>query len=408
MNSCFSKKDSLITISNSAAGILALLTSIAASADQFDTLSYSASAGVNYDNNIFRLPANLDPQLVIGSATKSDVIENESFSVILDKKYTNQELQLKANVTNNKFNKFAYLDYVNTIYNAAWNWSLTSRFNGSLSGSHTQTLNSFTDIHSYTRNLTTVDTPRMDADLWLQSNWHLVMALTGSKTTTSQSVLNNQSFTSQSMDWGVKYVTAEGSLITFFSRVIQSKNINGNPDYTLLADPENTETQKELDINWMLSGKSAVSANVIFINHKYPLFYQRDYSGTKGGISYLWNLSDKTNINFSANRSIGSWFDYYSSYEINDTFSITPVWQLSTKSDLQFSISHSRVNYYAPITPLTTARYDQSQSAQLVFDWSPQRSVKLSSSIQQAGRASSYSSYQYDDKTASLNLQITF
>ncbi len=408
MNSCFSKNDSLKTLSNSVVGIFALLTGIAASADQFDTLNYSASAGVSYDDNIFRLPSGVDPLQAIGHPTKSDLIETESIGINLDKRYANQELQLKANVTNNKFNTFSNLDYVNTIYNATWNWTLTSKFNGTLSDSRTQTLNSFTDIHIYSRNLTTTDTPHLAADWWLINNWHLTFGATDSKTTSTQSVINNQSYTSQVTEWGVKYTPADGSSIAFVSRNIQNQNINSSLNYYLLVDTENSETQKELDMNWLLSGKSVLSGNLIYIDHQNPTFNQRDFSGSEGTLNYLYSVSDKTSLKISFNRSIGSWYDLYSSYNINDTFLIAPSWQISSKTNMHVEVSRSKANYFGSIMPNTIARFDEIQTEMLGFDWFPQLSVKMSTMIQNSLRYSNYSSYSYYDKSANVTVQITF
>ena len=408
VNSCFSEKYNQKIVAKSRIGILLLLINITASADQFDTLNYSASAGISYDNNIFRLPSSVDPLQAIGQPTKSDVIKTESIGINLDKKYANQEVIFKGNVTNNKFNTFSNLDYTNTVYNAAWSGNLTSRLSVGVSDSHTQTLNSFTDIHVYTRNLTTVDTPHLNADWWFASNWHLTFGLTESTTKTSQSVINNQSYTSQAREWGVKYTPADGSSISLISRLIQNENINAVLYYPLLVDTGNTESQQELDFNWILTGKSTLSGNLLSINHQYPTFSQRDFSGLEGGINYLWSISDKTYLNVSLNRAISSWIDIASSYYVTDTASIAPSWQISTKTDMQISLSHSRANFFGPIIPFTIARYDQIQSEGLGFDWSPQRSVKLSSSIQYAHRYSNYSSFEYDDKSASLSVQVSF
>jgi exopolysaccharide biosynthesis operon protein EpsL len=408
VNSCFSKKDSLKIVSNSIIGILLLLTCITAWGDQFDTLSYSASAGVTYDDNLFKLPSGVDPQLAIGQPIKSDVIQTESLGINLDKKYANQEIVFRGSTTNNKYNTFSNLNYTNTVYSAAWNGNLASRLSVGVSDSRTQSLNTFADIHVYTRNLTTVDTTRLNADCWIQSNWHLTFGATGSKTTSSQSVINNQSYTSKVAEWGVKYTPANGSTIALVSRVIQNESINSPLNYYLLVDTQSTDTQKELDVNWLLSGKSVLSGNLISINHQNPTFYQRNFSATAGGLNYFYSISDKTSLNISFNRAISSWYDFSSSYSMIDTFSIAPSWQISAKTIMHIAASRSKANYFGPIVPNATPRFDEIQSQTLGLDWTPQRSVTLSTSFQSSLRYSNFTSYEYDDRSASLSVQITF
>lgn len=406
---CLSKNDVWIIFQGIGIGISLLAIEVTpVCADEFDTVNYTATAGVNYDSNVFRLPNGIDPQTAIGKSTESDYIQSESMGINLDKKYSNQDVQLNANATYIKFNTFSYLNYFNTAYNGVWNWNLTKRLNGSLSDNRTQTLNSFTDVHTYSRNLTTVDTRRMDADWWFESSWHALLGVSDSKTTTSLSVINNQSYTASSSEWGMKYVPADGSSISLMSREIQNKNINSSTNYLLLIDTQNNESQKEMNFNWLLSGKSVLSGNLQNIKHRYPTFYQRDYGGTQGGLKYLWGISAKTNLEVSMNRNISGWYDFASSYYTNDTASISPSWQISTKTNLHLSLTNSKANYFGPIVTGTTARQDTSQSEQLGLDWTPLRSVKLSTSVQSSRRVSNYSGYGYSDKGCNLSLQITF
>jgi exopolysaccharide biosynthesis operon protein EpsL len=408
VNSCFSKKVSLKIFSKSIVGVFILLNSLAASADQSDTLTYLASVGINYNYNVYKLAPGVNPQQAIGQSSSSDIIQTQSIGINLDKKYSNEEVTFRGSITKNKYNAFSNLDYTSTTYNAAWNGNLTSRLSVGLSDSRTQTLNTFTDIHVYTRNLTTTETPHLSADLWFQSNWHLTFGLTKSTTTTSQSVINNQSFTSNIVEWGAKCTPTDGSSISLISRLIQIENIDAVPNYALLSDTGNKESQLELNFTRVLTGKSSLNGNLLSINHQYPNFYQRDYSGVAGGINYSWGVSGKTSLNVSWNRAFASWIDVGSSYSVTDTASMSTGWQISTKIGLNASISHSKANFFGPIVPNTTARFDETQSESMGFSWSPQRSLQLTASFQNSHRYSNNSTFEYSDRSASFSAQLNF
>ncbi len=408
MNSCFSEKNNLKIMAKGGIGIGVLLFSISASADQFDVVNYSTTAGLNYDDNVFRVPTGVDPLLVTGKPTKSDVIQTESIGINLDKKYANQEVTFKGTATYNKYNTFSNLDYTSTVYSAAWNGNLTSRLSAGIGDTRSQTLNTFTDIHVYTRNLTTADSPHVNADWWLASNWHLTFGASQTTTTASQSVINNQSSIAHEKDWGVKYAPADGSSIAFVSRVSQGESINTPLNYSLLVDTQNTEYQKEFDFNWVLSGKSVFSGNLINLDHQNQTFYQRDFSGIEGGLNYLYSFSDKSSLNISWSRSIGAWYDVSSTYSVTDTALFAPSWQISAKTMMHIAISRSKANYFGPIEPYQPARFDESQVQSVGIDWSPQRSVTLSTSFQSSLRYSNYQSYEYNDKSVSLSAQVSF
>jgi exopolysaccharide biosynthesis operon protein EpsL len=408
VNSCFSKKDTLKFTSNSIIGVLILLTSNAASADQSDTLTYSVSAGVTYDDNLYKLPPGVDPQQTIGHATKSDVIKNETIGINLDKKYANQEVIFRGSVTNNIYNEFSNLDYTNTIYIASWNGNLTPRLSFGASDSRTQSLTTYSNVNFYTQIRTTVDSSSLNADWWFQSNWHLRFGLTKSSTKSSQSVINNQSYTSKVVEWGARFTPADGNSISLVSRLVQNENVNAVPNFATLSDSGNKESQQELNFIWILTGKSTLRGNFLSLKHQYTNFSQLDYSGVNEGLNYSWGISGQSSLNVSWNRVISSWIAAGSSYSMTDTASIAPSWQLSSKIGVQASISQSKSNFFGPITALSTARYDETRSETLSFTGSPQQSVKLSASIQNSHRYSNYSSFEYNNRSASLSAQINF
>jgi exopolysaccharide biosynthesis operon protein EpsL len=402
------KKDSLKIIASGGIGLSVLLASLPSSADQFDTLNYVVSAGMVYDNNIFRLPSWVDPQTAIGKPTKSDHIQSETIGINLDKKYSNQEILFKANATNNKYKTFSYLDHTDSTYNAAWNWTFDTRLTGTLSKNRTQTLNSFADVHIYSRNLNTLDTSRLDADWWFHGSWHMLAGYKDNNLTNSATTINYQNSKNKTRELGLKYVPSDATSIALIFREIQGIYPDMSPNYFALYDTSYKEKQAELQATCQLTGQSILRGNLINMKHTYPIFSQRDFNGNEGGINYVWSISDITSLNISMNRSYAGWFDFASSYYVTDTGSISPTFQISAKTNMHVSITNSKANYRGPIAPNTIARDDTSKTEELGFDWAPQRSVKISASVQNSRRSTNYSTYEYYDKTANLYLQVSF
>jgi len=387
---------------------LLLLEATPGCADEFDTVNYTATAGVNYDSNVFRLPSGTDPQLVIGKAGKSDRIRLVSLGIDIDKKYSNQELQLDAKVTNNKYNAFSILDYNGTTYKAAWNWSLTSKLSGTISDVRTQTLNSFADIQTNTRNLNTDDSRRLNGDWWMQSDWHVLFAAAIDGSSNSLTTINSLSYRNQTGELGLKYAPATNNSIALISRNIKGSYINGSPDYVALIDTGYRERQDDLQINWQLTDKSGLNGNLMNVKRRYPLFVERDYDGLQGGISYAWGMTDKTHLNTSINRSINSWFDTSSSYYVTDTVSLSPAWQISSKTDMHLVLSRNLSSYRGAVIANALTRQDVNQSIEIGAGWSPQRAVTFSASVQHTWRDSNFMAYGFSDNIASLSVAGTF
>ena len=408
MNPCLSRTVAIKVISGSGVGLLVLLVGTPAFADQFDTLNYTASAGYFFDNNIYRLPSWKDPLTTIGTPGKSDRIQQLSLSIDVDKKYANQEFLLKANGTNNKYRTFSSLNYNGTAYNAAWNWSPGSRLHGTLGVDHTQTLYSFADIRTNTRNLRTVSSPHLNADYWFQSNWHLLLGVAKEDSTSSVTTANTLSYRTNTKEWGFKYDPSDGSWVTLMSRTIRGSYSNVGLDYVAQIDTGYTEKQQEIQANWQLTGKSTLSGNLKNIKRKYPVFSDRDYSGMERGLKYTWGATGKTYLNIAMNRSISSWFDAASSYYVTDTVSISPGWQVSPKVNLYVTLLRSNTDYRNPVVANTVARSDVNQSQTLGIGWTPDRSLSFNMSLQHSTRTSNYADYEFSDKSASLFLKVAF
>ena len=75
---------------------------------------------------------------------------------------------------------------------------------------------------------------------------------------------------------------------------------------------------------------------------------------------------------------------------------------------MHMSLIRSKADYRGLILSNTVARHDNNQTEELGLDWSPQRSVVLTTTVQKARRSTNDAKYEYDDKTVNLFLQVAF
>lgn len=405
---CLSGRDSFLTIAQKRWGISILLMTLApAFADQFDTVNYIANVGVSYDDNLFRLPSGADPQIFLGNADKSDLAYSLSVGINVDKKYSNQEVIFNATGTNYKYSNFSSLDYTGSSFKGAWNWQIGSRLNGNLNATRAQTLNNPADTRVYTRNLNTTDITSLYGDWWLDTSWHLLFGAFNGRTTNSINTVNNLNTRNRADEWGLKYDPADGKSVALITRNL--RGTNSGP--VTLTDTGYNEKQLEFRANWQVTGKSALSGNLMDLDRRYSYFSQRDYKGMQGEINYSLDVSDKTFLKYSLQRSLNAWWDIASSYYVADSVSISPNWQVNSKTVMHVTISHGINDYFGPVVPGTIPRNDVIQTVSLGIDWSPQRAVTLSASVQHSKRSSTpanYTGFGFDDNIASLSVQAYF
>ena len=66
--------------------LMLLLIATAAQADADDTMNLTAGLNVQYSDNLFFLSSRLDPEVVLGTSTKSDLISAASAGIKLNKR----------------------------------------------------------------------------------------------------------------------------------------------------------------------------------------------------------------------------------------------------------------------------------------------------------------------------------
>jgi len=379
-----------------------------ACADAEDPLSFNAGAGLRYDDNVFRLPANADPRSALGKPTKADWIQTASLGVRFDKPYAQQRVQLVAGITDNRYETLGSLNFVSRNYQAAWLWHLTSRLSGTLSADKQQTLNDFADFRGSTRNIRTTETRHADADWWLHGSWHLTGGLAENHQNNSQTFTADDSFVLRSAEAGVKYVAESDNAISLVTRRGHGENPDRSLDPVAQLDTRYEQNETELKLNYQLTGKSTVNGSLARVERKHEHFGARDFAGMTGRADYLWKPFGKLQFGISAGRDIAVFQDATSSYYVNDSLSISPTWQVSAKTTAGLKLDLSRRDYRGAIAPLAASRQDQGRSVGITLGWAPLRSVSISGSLQWERRTSTLSGFEFTDTTAALTAQLTF
>lgn len=391
------------------AAIALMLATGLARADADDTLNFTAGTLHRQEDNLFRLPSNFDPQIVVGQPTKSDQVRVAWVGVQLDKSYSQQRLQLDVTNTAYRYRTFGRLNFDAFDYRASWNWHLTQRLSGILSLDHKQTQANFADNRNFGGNNTrTTETRRFDADAWVQGSWHLTGGVSQYSYRNSSLFVAEDSVRQRSAEAGVKYVATSGSWLALLSR-----HSRGEYDRTLnapsLLDTGFKQDDTELKMSWLLSGKSSLNGRLTRLERRHDNFAQRDYGGTAGRLDYSWTPTGKLQLKLSAARYIASYQETADSYYVNDSLIFAPVWQISAKTALRLNLERSQRDFLGgAVAPPPVARQDQTRTAQLSFDWQPMRALSLTASLQHDSRDSTAANLGYRANAASVTAQFSF
>jgi len=386
----------------------AFLLSLNAYADNQDPFNIIAGVAWQHDDNIFLVPSNF---LLSPSFSRADNITTAYVGAQLDKLYSLQEFKANFTVTDYRYQNNTGLNFISKNYSAAWLWNLTPYLKGTLSIDRRQALNSFQDYRSFTsttlQNVRVNQTQHFEADFSPYGVWHLLGGFTRTEATNSQVFFEQNNYSQNSLDAGVKYDFRSGSTLKFMGHERQGKYGNAlNP--TNLYDTGFKEAEGEALLDWLVSGKSHINLRAAYVSREHDHFSQRNYSGPEGRLDYSWTPTGKIGITFSAISDLSSYWNLDSSYTRNNTLSVSPIYAFSEKIRLKANASISERTFLGGGVIPSTHRVDDGKSASVGIDWTPWRSLTVGGSLARSSRSSNAPGLDYDDTTVGVDANLLF
>jgi exopolysaccharide biosynthesis operon protein EpsL len=380
-------------------------------ADEQDALNFSAGAAVMFDDNLFRLP----------DSEKSDRILTTNAGIKIDKPYSLQRFQVDANLVDNRYDSYSYLDYTAFNYRAAWLWQLTPNIKGTISADQKQVLNSFADFLGFnnqltrTRNIQTNENRIFDVDALIGGGWHLLGGVSELRSRNSVAFDAVGDFIQAGANIGIKYVAPSENSIALVQRAYNGDYQGRVLDVANQFDTGFRQRETEAQLQWRLTGKSLIDARLGYVDREHDNFSSRDYDGATGRLAYNWQPTGKLAITTSLARNIYSFQQAFNSYYVADTFAISPTWHVTAKTSLNLRYDFSHRDYRGAIDPLAEHRKDNVQSLMLSADWKPLRTVTVTGALRHEMRSSSFDNansvngdLEYDANSATISAQLLF
>lgn len=380
-------------------------------ADEYDTLNFSVNSAYHYDSNLFRLPSGLQP--TVAGAEKSDQFLVNSVGIRVNKKYSLQQFKFDFDHVDTRYTSADFLNFKANNYKAAWLWAITPHLNGVLSADRSLALVPFQDFNNNVANTAPVQNIRTNErqvfsfDYSPHNKWHLIGAYNNLSVTNSQTFLPETSFNLDSIEGGVKYMSASGSFLSLLSRRSKGENDEANPGS--LIGKSFDEYQQEIAMFWFLSGKSKIYSNIGYLDKKDNDFSVRDFSGAFGTVQYIWDITGKTNLTSGVSRKIASFTTDTDSYRVTDSIYVNPTWYATSKITVKANIMLSQESFKgAGYLFSAVQRQDDLFSYGVGVDWSPRSTIKVGVNVQHQERNSNINAAEFSANTASVNGQLLF
>jgi exopolysaccharide biosynthesis operon protein EpsL len=384
-------------------GFLLICCSACASWAQ-DIAPFSVNAGytVQTDSNLFRQSANFGAQ--------AERVGISSLGLGFNTTQSLQKIEVNVNLIDYSYKNFDYLSFTARNYDAAWRWSVTPRWTGSLTSSRKETLNSFVDYGNISQRNQRLDANlRLDTSYELSGPWRLVGGATRTKQENQLVVFGDGDYRLTSGDAGLRYVLGSGSTLTYLARATNGDYLHRVMPNTGAFDESFHQFDHDLRLRWVLNGNSTVDAKLSYLSRSHSTYAERDYSGFANDIGLNWAVSGKTSVSAAYAHGLSTYATSYSNYAATDRITLGTQWQMSAKAALRFNHSWTRAEYLGSPTAVPSAqRRDTSRDTSLSVVWAPTQQIMLDASLQNQGRSSNLGSLDYDARLVTLTAQFTY
>jgi len=387
-----------------------LCCSATAWAQTEDPLTLVASYAIQTDSNLFRLPASANTQALLGTSDASEQIGIGSLGVNFKTRQSLQQFELSASFIDYQYQRFGYLSFTATNFDAAWRWSVTPRWRGSLTATRKETLNNFADYQGFSQRNVRLDTSTgLNTEYEIDGPWRLVAGVYGSRQANQAAQVSGSDFANTSADVGVLYAFASGSSIALRTRTAQGDYLNKTLPSAGLFDNAYAQTEQDLRLHWLMGASHTADANITFVARTHPNYSQRDYTGVNTGASVNLQLSGKTSLAASYQHQLAAYQTNSSNYSQTDSISLAPAWAFSPKAVLRLQAKLDQVEYLgSPTTIAASTRRDTNRELTLSVNWQPYQKLLVGASVGTVSRGSNQAGLDFDSTQIGLNAQYTY
>ena len=395
-----------------------------AQSDPYGT-SFGIGEMVNYDSNFFRLP-----QGAGGSNTPGETSYDTYLVGTFHQVYSRQEVTASANIGRVLDTHYKQFDFTQESIRAALQSSLPYNIATNLDVSRTMSLAHFADIGVSNRNVITSNHAGASADFPLTVDFRAVLGGSVSQTRNSAGNFSATDFNYTDVNGGIRYQPTTGNHIDLLAHSDLSQYPNASAGVYFLPNaflgPSFRERGADLKIDWTFSGFSHANGRAGFVQRRDDFLTYADpltgqprkldvgFSGPAYDLSYTWAATTITRLTISVSRQTGAAGDNSYLMAVSKSVRVSPSYQASSKIAFDAFAEFLQRNYLNSVYEVLfaaapgTIRQDRGHNAGLHALWAPWRWFQTSLDLHREIRTSTIPSWNYADKSASLNIQGNF
>ena len=370
---------------------------------------FTPFVGVQYlnDDNLFRLPNGVSPSISAG-ASRGDQAWISDFGLLFNKTYGQQKITISADISDNRYDTFSYLDFVAKNGSATWSWTLTPEITGHVIYSRSQFLNSFADFNSFGRNINTNTTKRIDLDWAVAGALHTGIAATQFVQTNTLPVFEFENVRVNSIEPNINLISLASNSIGAYGRTATGQYVDQALDPVNQIDTNFREHEFGLRSTYGFDGQLSFFGQLGYLKRENEHFHSRDLGGLVGTTKIDWQMTGKTTANILFSRSLSTYETLTTSYVTTERISLGPTWSATAKTQFTAAAQVIRYQFAGPLVPTSSLRADLTRELVLGGQWTPVREVTVTPSLTFSARHSNELNLQYQDRLFTILAKFSF
>ena len=304
-----------------------------------DRLQFLLGGSMTNDSNVFRVPDGVDPP-----QGRSDTISSGYVGLRVDQPFSLQRVQLNITQSVYRYDKFSDLDYDALNYAGTWFWSLTPRFNGTVTANQSESLVPFSDFVGRQANKRKNNSLSANLDGHLFGGWHLLLGIGRTRQLSSIPVLSDADYEMEYGEAGLRYLALSGSSWAVVTRRNEGEYVN-RPFPVGGVDNRFVELLNELRVSWTLTGQSKLEGTAGWVDRHHPHLTDRDYVAPIGSLVFSWTPTGKLAVSVSARQDVAAANDPFSKYTRRTNLSVGPSWTFAARTVAHAILGRSHVDY---------------------------------------------------------------
>lgn len=255
-----------------------------------------------YDDNVFRVSDELAPEAVLGTSHTEDLIRTMLGGLDLELSPGRQHLTARAQATRASYQRFDFLDHTGWSGDLRWDLEIGSRLTGTVDGSRTRRLESFTEFRAPVLDL--VDIDARQARLRYALTARVGAGGRAGARRLTHGLDSRRSGNSRSDELGVflDYRAPTGNLLG----LELDRQDYGSPERDFVpgsfSDAGFRQYRAALAGRWSGGGRGAVDGSAGYTWRRFDHVGQRDTGGFSGRVDVDWALSSKTDFELAVYR----------------------------------------------------------------------------------------------------------